>query len=461
MPADLGEPLSRRERDVLQAMVNGASNKEIASELVISPNTVKVHVRNIFAKMGASSRTEAVSLGMQRGLIEGHEAPPEAVAVAVENGHVEEVVLVSAEIDLPQPITPSPTTAPTSEPTSPRRWLLPAILGVLALLAIAGLLVTQPWQPAAPAAPPEPFADIELPEPGWFSTRPLDTPREGMTLTGVGLTLYQIGGRTADGVSDDVLAFNTRERFWQPMANKPTAVTNATAVEVLGQIYVFGGESSSGPSSVVEVYSPSSDAWRTVASLPMPLANALVVARDEQLYLFGGTNNNGISADAFAYEPIEDTWRPLPAMSKSRRAAVGGSIGSSIYVMGGHDGESELKSCERFSPSDETWANCPPMLEAREGADAVELAGKLYVIGGGTSGAVQYGEVLDGAEEQWQVLNVPLFDSAENLINPAVSEVEAAIYIVGGTQDGTLQSGAFYYQPFQNKFYIPSASSGG
>jgi DNA-binding NarL/FixJ family response regulator len=63
------EHLTGREIEVLRLMANGHSNKQIASLLQISEHTVKFHVSSVLAKLGASSRTEAVSLGILRGLV--------------------------------------------------------------------------------------------------------------------------------------------------------------------------------------------------------------------------------------------------------------------------------------------------------------------------------------------------------------------------------------------------------
>jgi two-component system, NarL family, response regulator YdfI len=66
---ELAEPLTRREREVLQMLATGLGNKGIAARLAISEHTVKFHVASILGKLGAESRTEAVSLGIRRGLV--------------------------------------------------------------------------------------------------------------------------------------------------------------------------------------------------------------------------------------------------------------------------------------------------------------------------------------------------------------------------------------------------------
>jgi DNA-binding NarL/FixJ family response regulator len=63
------EPLTPRELEVLTLMGAGHSNSEIAATLAIAPRTAKVHVQNILGKLGATNRTEAVSIAVRQKLI--------------------------------------------------------------------------------------------------------------------------------------------------------------------------------------------------------------------------------------------------------------------------------------------------------------------------------------------------------------------------------------------------------
>ncbi len=69
MPADMVEPLSEREREVLQLIAEGLSNREIAQKLFLSMSTVKVHTYNIYGKLGVHSRTQAVAKARTLGIL--------------------------------------------------------------------------------------------------------------------------------------------------------------------------------------------------------------------------------------------------------------------------------------------------------------------------------------------------------------------------------------------------------
>ena len=64
------EPLSPRETQILQMIAYGATTKEVASKLTISPHTVKTHLERIFEKLRANDRAEAVAIALRRGLVD-------------------------------------------------------------------------------------------------------------------------------------------------------------------------------------------------------------------------------------------------------------------------------------------------------------------------------------------------------------------------------------------------------
>jgi len=64
-----GEPLTEREIEVLRRIAEGDRNRDIGERLVIAEETVKVHVKRIMEKLGAKDRTQAVAIGIRRGII--------------------------------------------------------------------------------------------------------------------------------------------------------------------------------------------------------------------------------------------------------------------------------------------------------------------------------------------------------------------------------------------------------
>lgn len=64
-----GAPLTSREREILEMLADGASNRSIAARLGISRHTAKFHVASILTKLGVQSRTEAVAIALRSGLL--------------------------------------------------------------------------------------------------------------------------------------------------------------------------------------------------------------------------------------------------------------------------------------------------------------------------------------------------------------------------------------------------------
>ena len=69
------EPLSKREQSVLALVADGLANKEIAWELGLAEDTIKTHLKNVFAKLGVADRTLAVTTAMRRGILNGSPSP--------------------------------------------------------------------------------------------------------------------------------------------------------------------------------------------------------------------------------------------------------------------------------------------------------------------------------------------------------------------------------------------------
>ncbi len=76
-------PLTKREREILGALAEGMSGAQIADKLVLSPETVRTHVRNAMAKLGASTRSQAVALALQQQQISADLDPAVAASTPV------------------------------------------------------------------------------------------------------------------------------------------------------------------------------------------------------------------------------------------------------------------------------------------------------------------------------------------------------------------------------------------
>jgi N-acetylneuraminic acid mutarotase len=282
-----------------------------------------------------------------------------------------------------------------------------------------------------------------------------------MAVAAVGLDVYAIGGQTASGIDNSVAIFDTQDRTWRAGAPKLTAVANAAAGVLAGEIYVVGGRGENEQATTaVEAYSPLNDGWRPVTPLPRPVAGGVALTSGGLLYLFGGQDGDAVLDSAFVFSPATQQWQTLPALQQARAFASGGVLGGKLYVVGGSDGTRALASCEVFDPAANAWSGCPDMIQPRAGAGAAVLLNKLYVLGGGLHGDVSSGEVYDANGESWSDVPVPMLEETPGWPHLGVASVETHIYALGGLREGALSEATYVYRPLVYQFFIPAASSG-
>lgn len=456
--AEKGEPLSEREMAVLALMADGCTNREIARDLSISHNTVKVHLRNIFSKLDVSSRTEAATLAMQMGLL--------AITDGPDGPEVVEGQQVSEPSEAANPPGQASHTVANDSATSMtrsdrRQWVgfaallvIGLVLGVLAAVQILDRIGSG----SGPSGQPAEQIETPLGNGQWFVAPSMPRERANMALAAVGLDLYQIGGVMDAGVVNLVDVYETNTGQWHTGAAKPTAVSDATAAVLYGEIYVPGGRlADDRPTSVVEAYSPSNSAWRPVAALPKPLAGGLVLSDGSLLYLFGGWDGEAFLNEVFVYEPSADEWQPLPPMANRRAFATGGVVSGRLYVVGGLNEQGELAACEYYEVQEQSWFSCPDMMQARAGAGATVLTdNQLYVIGGGMESTVSYGEIYDAKSETWRRLEMPMLSEVNSWYDLGVTNVETRIFALGGRQDEEILSANYVYAPLIHRTFLPA-----
>jgi DNA-binding CsgD family transcriptional regulator len=441
------EPLSDRELELVELLAEGLTNKQIAQELYISPNTVKVHLRNIYTKLNVSSRTEASMVALRMGWVELEGVTDEeAASASVDEEQEREAVTEEVE--------------PSPPPPSLARWQH-VYLVVAAIVVALGSWLFWPRE----ASPTGPFTDrppvAETGRPGqssrWQELSQMPTPRSRFALAAYQGRIYAIAGETASGVSGAVQIYDPEADDWVSGVEKPTAVANAGAVAIGERIYVPGGSLADGQMSAgLEVFDLASDSWIERADLPLGICAYALVAYEDQLYLFGGWNGVSYRADSYRYDPLEDAWTALAPIATGRAFAGAGVIGERIYVVGGFDGEKELDACQVYDPAADAWDVCPPMRAPRAGLGTAVIGDTLYAIGGGWQSYLVENEYFspspgDPAQGEWKTFSSPLLQEWRNL---AVVANHTTLYAIGGWDGGYLAVNKAYRAIY--RLYLPS-----
>ena len=430
--AEEQKTLSKRELQVLELVAGGATNQQIAYQLNISPNTVKVHLRNIFAKLEVVSRTEAVTAAARMGLID---------IPAKETQHVEPF--------------------PTFPPKKVRLWKVLYLVMAVVLIAAVLWFVRPRQKRLIVEAPPVPFSDLTLavgvpPQwkglPRWRRLTPMPVPRARFALAGYDGRLYLAGGETPDGVTNSAYVYNPSRGEWSRLPDMPYSVDDVQGTALGGRFYVPGGALPSGkPTNKVSVYLPEARKWIAAAPLPEPLCAYALVAFGGKAYLFGGWNGDEYVSSVYRYDPADDRWQKMTPLPSPRGFAGAGVLSHKIFVVGGYDGIREMSSVLVYDPAAENsglppWQKGPDLNQARSGLAVAVEGASLYAFGGGLKGTISFDERYDAVSGGWSRLEVPI---PGRWRMPGAATIGPWVYVLGGWNGDYLDVTAAYQSSFR------------
>lgn len=399
--------LSEREIEILKLVATGASNKEIAYKLSISPNTVKVHLKNIFAKIEVVSRTEAAMYAVKRGWV----------------GDVGQGITIAETQEVISDQLPN-----VNRSNAFIRWFLVILISLL----LGVLFLYQTFQGPAKNAKANTSPTVEPNR--WQELKSMPTARSGLAVAVYENQIYAIGGETPKGVTGVVERYDIETDTWDTLPSKPVPVTDIQAAVIGGKIYVPGGKLSSGsPTNIMEIYEPSKNLWKEGPSLPIPTCGYGLVAFEGKLFLFGGWDGQKYLNTVFEYNIDQDKWLERKSMLTGR-AYLGATIaGGRIYVLGGFDGRSSLTDNDEYIPENDSWTARLSLPEGRYAMGTTSIADIVYVIGGIKSNEntvlspLQYIHQLD----KWQEFQSPIMEQWYSL---ALVPYQTRLYGIGGKE---------------------------
>jgi DNA-binding CsgD family transcriptional regulator len=425
--SDVGTPLSEREMEILQLVATGATNQQVAQKLVISVNTVKVHLRNIYSKLEVGSRTEATMVAVREGWVD--------VPGLVDHGEDEGVSAEARQPPLP-PALPRLERWPRVAPVK-RAGLVVATLAAAIVLFLPMVRQSRAnGQNADPIRGVFPTASSGSSALRWRTRAQMPTPRTGLAVVADESLIYAIAGVSNDGATGKVEVYDPQTDAWGPRSPKPTPVGFVSAAMVGDKIYVPGGVGAQGePTDILEVYDPAQDSWESRAPMPEPLGAYALAVLDDQIYLFGGRDAQGYVASVYRYDPATDRWDTLEPMAAPRGFLGAGVLGDRIYVLGGYDGVTEYKTCDAYDPITEAWAPCAPMALRRGGLAVVPVREQLYAIGGGMDSYLAFNERYDPRTDTWTRIESPVLEQWRGL---GAAFVKPYVYSIGGWNERNL-----------------------
>jgi len=465
------DALTAREQEVLAMVAQGLTNREIGAALFISESTAGVHVSNLMGKLGAASRTEAATIAMRAGLVDGMPAPADAPMTPA----ADEYEFPAEPMHHPPVRTGWWDRMKAQARRHPRSAAIAAgtvvVLAAVATgLAFAVVTGERPTSAAGGDGSPSPtvaFSASESPTPSAIPTVS-PTPSGSASATP---TASATASSSATASADPLPTRTPAQATAAPLQPSPTpagtwveagrmidARSRHTATLVTdGSVIIIGGGNNQTCSATIERYDSRAGTWADDGRLSEGRCEhtATMMSSGSILVTGGWSSEEGFGDPTYLdtavlYDPESATLSAAPSMSVARQSHSAVLLAErAVLVFGGYEGGGAAavltERVEFFEPATGSWAAAGNMIAPRYGNTATVLdAGTVLVAGGiGERGSpLATAELYEPANRTWTsagTMTTPRFRAT------AVLLPDGRVLVAGGAnEDGELASAETY-----------------